>query len=182
MDPEFHEDPGENVIISTPSSSPVALSRLGSIGIGTSEHARTEDPGSDFEVYSVEDSDSSDSEVESVMSDVANMDIEWKDAETEWMEDHISSEVLEKPSTVNRLLTVQRVEKVYGGIPSNWPIHREPTAYLIDLSDPQYLRDGKVVDPDILLSEEVSFLTEIVLSLICQFLLVSGALDVRIQG
>lgn len=168
LDPEYREDPGENFINSTPSSSPVALSRLGSINIGDSEHVCTEESESDFEIYSVED-DSSDSEVESVTSDAANMDVEWKDAETQWMEAHISSEVLERPSPVNRLLTVQRVEKVYGGIPSNWPIHREPTAYLIDLSDPRYLRDGRVVDPEILLSEEVSFRTEMVLLLICQF-------------
>ncbi|KAE9385132.1 hypothetical protein BT96DRAFT_950053 [Gymnopus androsaceus JB14] len=149
LDPDYCEDPGDNDINPSPSSSPVALSRLGSIGVGNS----AEELESDFEINSIDDDYSSDSEAESVTSDMV-MDVEWKDAETQWMEDHISSEVLEKRSPVNRLLNVQQVEKIYGGIPSNWPIHREPTAYLVDLSDPQYLRDGKVIDPEILLSEE----------------------------
>ncbi|THU95758.1 hypothetical protein K435DRAFT_797857 [Dendrothele bispora CBS 962.96] len=92
-----------------------------------------------------------DAEVDSVDDE---MEEEWKDSNTVWLEEGIYSEVLEQRSKVNRVTWVDQVERIHGGIPSNFPIPRVPTAYILDLDDPKYLRGGEVVDLDQLIQDE----------------------------
>ncbi|KIK58868.1 hypothetical protein GYMLUDRAFT_262257 [Collybiopsis luxurians FD-317 M1] len=101
----------------------------------------------------VEEVEESDGEIASVASSEAE-DVEWKESGTSWLNKDISSMVQEQRTQVNQLTWVDWVEKVLGGIPSNWPISKVPIAYLIGLSDPKYIRDGKEVEWDELLEGE----------------------------
>ncbi|KAJ3832664.1 hypothetical protein F5878DRAFT_702866, partial [Lentinula raphanica] len=112
--------------------------------------------GDEGSICSVDEDDievQSDAEIASVTSDEAE-NSDWEESGTVWLDDGISSEVRKQRTQVNRLIWVDRVEKVQGGIPSNWPISKVPTAYLIDLSDPVYKRDGEEVELDQLLADE----------------------------
>ncbi|KAJ3839444.1 hypothetical protein F5878DRAFT_724507 [Lentinula raphanica] len=98
--------------------------------------------------------DDSDIEIASVASAEVDDSSDWEESSTVWLDKGISSQVRKERTQVNRLIWVDCIEKVQGGIPSNWPISKVPTAYLIDLSDPKYQRDGKEVELDQLLADE----------------------------
>ncbi|KAG7087208.1 hypothetical protein E1B28_013189 [Marasmius oreades] len=43
---------------------------------------------------------------------------------------------------------------VHGGIPSNFPVPRVTTGYVLDLSDSKYMQDGKQIPLDQLIQDE----------------------------
>ncbi|KAL0562769.1 hypothetical protein V5O48_019310 [Marasmius crinis-equi] len=135
--------------------------------------------GNPGDVDSVDDEmDNNVDEVDEIESMDGQMEEEWKKSDTRWMDKGIWSEVLDQRTKVNRMLYVDRVERVHGGIPSNWPVPHVPTAYILDLDDAKYVRngsDGNPVPLDDLILEEASLLI-IVFKLVLIILLVAGGL------
>ncbi|KAJ3725287.1 hypothetical protein C8R42DRAFT_640174 [Lentinula raphanica] len=101
------------------------------------------------------DEDTSDIEIVSVHED-EDSEGKWMASDTVWLDEGITSEVLNQQTRINRNVTVDRVERILGGFPSYYPVPRVSTAYLLDASDEEY--DGKQIHKLIADKEQESWL------------------------
>ncbi|KAJ3821622.1 hypothetical protein F5880DRAFT_800238 [Lentinula raphanica] len=103
------------------------------------------------------DEDTSDIEIISVHEDeIEDSEGKWMASDTVWLDEGITSEVLNQRTRINRNVTVDRVERILGGFPSYYPVPRVSTAYLLDASDEEY--DGKQIHKLIADKEQESWL------------------------
>ena len=92
--------------------------------------------------------------------DMASDDeINLRPLDTQWLDPDVTSRISDKPRCLNWQLLVERIEYVTG-LPSYWPIPQVKTAYIVDLSDPQYNiydGNGKLLTVDALIKNKVSY-------------------------
>ncbi|KAJ3716985.1 hypothetical protein C8R42DRAFT_724623 [Lentinula raphanica] len=113
------------------------------------ESSNLGDPlSSDWDIRSISDDDNlAESDVDIVSVHEDNMESEeWVDSDTVWLDEDITSQVLNK----------HRLERIVGGFPSYYPVPRVSTAYLLDASDEKY--QGQSIDKLIADKEQESWL------------------------
>ncbi|KAG6886951.1 hypothetical protein C0992_001483 [Termitomyces sp. T32_za158] len=132
----------------------------GDAGSGWESEPCSLPPPSDGEGFNSEvalDSQGDDSDDDSILKEFDPMDFIFP-SDTQWHDPKVTSTVIKQKTHVTSSLTVKHIEYLTV-IPSLWPIPKIPTAFIVDLCDPNYKifhSDGILYSPDALIKNKAS--------------------------